>query len=226
MSIIGNHDDIGQRFYHIKVVVADDHAIVREGISVLLKEHFTVIGMAADGLEAVMMTERLRPTVLVVDLTMPKLTGLEVVKQIQERVPTTKTIVLSMNDDETQIARAIKNGASGYVFKQMGGSELVKAIHEVMRGRRYLTPLIDAERIESYLRHSDPIPTDPYDMLTPREREILSLVVQGYTSQQIAGFLSISSRTVEVHRAHLLAKFNVNNVVELIHIALKRADNK
>jgi DNA-binding NarL/FixJ family response regulator len=211
-----------QSSHHITVIIADDHTIVREGIADLLKDYFTVVGVAANGLEAVNLTETLHPMVLIVDLMMPMLNGLEVVTQLHKRAPTTKTIILSMNDDETQIVRAAKCGASGYVLKQAGSANLVQAIQAVALGKRYFTPSIDEERLQLLLHKPMPPSDDPYDTLTPREREILSFVVEGYTSQQIATLLIMSNRTVEVHRAHIMEKLGVDNTIALIRHVMKR----
>jgi two-component system, NarL family, response regulator NreC len=221
MGTLDPHGNPVQPFPQITVIIADDHAIVREGIAQLLTDYFTVVGLAANGLEAMSMAERLRPTVLIVDLMMPMLNGLEVITQIRQRVPTTKALVLSMNEDETQIARAVKGGAAGYVLKHTGSAELIQAVQAVALGKRYFTASINMERIELFLNDIQPA-TDPYETLTPRERQILSLVVEGHTSQQIARLLYLSTRTVEVHRANLMGKLGVDTTNALIRLVIKR----
>jgi DNA-binding NarL/FixJ family response regulator len=216
-----NSSKVPAQSFHIRVIIADDHAIVREGIAVLLKDYFKVVGLAADGVEALNMAEQLHPTVLVLDLMMPNLNGIEVVTQLPQRAPNTRAIILSMNEDEAQIAQAVKAGSMGYVLKQAGGEGLIQAIQAVALGNRYFTPTINVERVDDLLRKPTQIAPDPYDLLTVREREIVALVVEGRTSQEIAVQLSLSSRTVEVHRAHIMKKLNVENIASLIRVVMK-----
>jgi DNA-binding NarL/FixJ family response regulator len=219
-SYIGNLDDT-QLAYQIKLVIADDHVIVREGIRSLLERYFRVVGEAEDGLQAVKLVESLKPDILVVDMMMPNLNGLEVVKQVKQRFSTTRTIILSMHDTEAHAAQAVMNGAYGYVLKQASGTELTRAIHAVALGYHYFSPPLCAELIDTYLRKNEETLLNPFATLTSREREIMQLVAEGKTSQQIADILYISVRTVEVHRANIMRKMNFSNSSELVRYAIQ-----
>ena len=165
-----------------------------------------MVAEASDGLEVLGLTERYRPDVVIVDLMMPGLNGLEVTRQLCQRLEGMRVIVFSMHKDDDYVIQALRNGAMGYVIKDTGPVELVQAIHQVMEGRRYLSPVI-AERIgEQLLHHPNEPLKDPYEQLTSRERTVLQLVAEGYTGQEIADLLSISRRTAEQHRASIIRK--------------------
>jgi two-component system response regulator NreC len=206
------------------IVLADDHHIVRQGLRRLLEDEpdFQVVGDTGDGLEALQLVERLQPDVLVVDLAMPGLSGLEVTRQVCQRSPQTRVIILSMYANEAYVLEALKNGAAGYVLKESSGVDLVLAMREALAGRRYLSPPLSEHAIEAYLKKVDTGPPDPYETLTAREREVLHLAAEGHTNNQIAKRLSISPRTVETHRANLMRKLGLNNHAELIRYALGR----
>jgi two-component system response regulator NreC len=206
------------------IVLADDHHIVRQGLRRLLEDEpdFQVVGDTGDGLEALQLVERLQPDVLVVDLVMPGLSGLEVTRQVNQRSPRTRVVILSMYANEAYVLEALKNGASGYVLKESSGVDLVRAVREALAGRRYLSPPLSEHAIEAYLEKVDTGPLDPYETLTAREREVLHLAAEGHTNNQIAERLSISPRTVETHRANLMRKLGLNNHAELIRYALGR----
>jgi two-component system, NarL family, response regulator NreC len=206
------------------IVLADDHHIVRQGFRSLLENQdgFSVVAEAGDGLEAVKLTAAFKPDVLVVDLVMPCLNGLEVTRQIAKQAPNTRTIILSMYMDEPYVIEALQNGAWGYVLKESNISDLVKAIREVANGRHYLgSPLSDLA-ITAYKEKTKNLSLDPYNTLTTREREVLQLVAEGHTNSDIAAKLFISHRTVESHRASLMQKLSINSRVDLIAYALKR----
>ena len=208
----------------VTIVLADDHNVVRQGFRSLLEkqEDFSVIAEASDGLEAVKATCDLKPDVLLVDLMMPGLNGLEVTRQIGRLSPNTRVIVLSMYMDEPYVIEALQNGAWGYVLKESNVSDLVKAIHEVADGRHYLgSPLSDLA-IAAYKEKTKGFSLDPYNTLTAREREVLQLVVEGYTNADIGSKLFISHRTVETHRANIMQKLSVSSRADLIAFAVKR----
>ncbi len=208
----------------ITIVLADDHHIVRQGFRSLLEnqEGFSVVAEAGDGLEALKVTSSLKPDILVVDLMMPGLNGLEVTRKIGKMSPDTRVIVLSMYMDEPYVIEALQNGAWGYVLKESNISDLVKAIREVASGRHYLgSPLSDLA-IAAYKEKTKGVSLDPYNTLTNREREVLQLVAEGHTNADIAGKLYISHRTVESHRANLMQKLSFSSRTDLIAYAISK----
>lgn len=206
------------------IILADDHHIVRQGLRHLLEAEadFCIVGEAADGLETVEMVEQLQPDILVLDLMMPGLGGLDVTRQVKQRVPDTSVIILSMYSTEAYVMEALKNGASGYVLKKSTGDDLVRAVREVTAGRRYLSPPLSELAIEAYVKKANQPEQDAYELLTDREREVFHLVAEGHTSSEIAARLSISSRTVEMHRSNLMRKLDLDNQTELIRYAIRR----
>jgi two-component system, NarL family, response regulator NreC len=212
----------------ITIVLADDHNIVRQGFRVLLEnqEGLSVLAEASDGLEAVRVTCDLKPDILVVDLMMPCLNGLEVTRRIGRMSPTTRVIVLSMYMDEPYVIEALRSGAWGYVLKESNISDLVKAIREVASGRHYLGSPLSELAITAYREKTKGISLDPYNTLTAREREVLQLVAEGFTNADIASKLFISQRTVESHRANLMQKLSFNSRAELISYAIAKGLRK
>lgn len=208
----------------ITIVLADDHQIVRQGFRSLLEnqEGFSVVAEAGDGLEAVKVTTALKPDVLVVDLVMPCLNGLEVTRQIARLSPNTKAIILSMYMDEPYVIEALQNGAWGYVLKESSISDLVKAIREVADGRHYLGSPLSELAIAAYKEKTKTLSLDPYNTLTAREREVLQLVAEGHTNSDIAAKLFISQRTVESHRASMMQKLSLTSRADLVAYAIKR----
>ena len=209
----------------IKILLADDHRIVREGFRALLatQKDFQVIGETGDGLEALRLVERLKPDVLLVDLMMPGLSGLEVIRQLSERRIPVRVVVLSMHSNEAYVHEAIKNGAAGYVLKDASSADLVKAVREAVAGRRYLSPPLSERAMESYVQKARTTETlDRYQTLTTREREVLHLSAEGHTNPQIAARLFISPRTVETHRSNLMHKLGLRTHTDLIRYALQR----
>lgn len=207
----------------ITIVLADDHHIVRQAMRALLETvpDFKLVGEAGDGLEAVRTVERLTPGVLVCDLMMPALNGLEVARQVAQRTRT-RVLILSMHSNDAYVSEALSNGAAGYVLKDCQSSELIHAIREIVAGRRYLSPQISERAIELYGRKFGNMPEDPYQTLTTREREVLQLAAEGHTNAQISERLFISPRTIETHRANLMRKLGLQNHGELIRYAVKR----
>ena len=208
------------------IVLVDDHPIVRQGLRALLEAEagWTIVGEAADGLSAVEIVEQLRPDVAIVDVVMPDLNGLEVVRRIRRRAPETLVIVLSMHAEEPYVLEALQGGAMAYVLKGMSTTSLVEAMHEVLGGRRYLSPPLTERAIDVYLERASATdrPIDQYDLLTPREREVLHLAAQGGSNADIADRLAISPRTVETHRANLMRKLDLRNHADLVRYAFQR----
>jgi len=207
-----------------RLMLADDHAIVRQGLQAALKAQpdFEIIGEAADGPETVRLAERLRPDVLVLDLMMPGLNGLDVAKQVSRRLPRSRIVVLSMHADVAYAFAAVRAGASAYVVKEAGVEELVRAIRAVASGRRYFSAPLSEEALEHHAGRMEETPADPYHTLTFREREVLQLTAEGHSSSEIGERLFISPRTVESHRANLMRKLAVRNQKELIRYAVGR----
>jgi DNA-binding NarL/FixJ family response regulator len=209
----------------IRILLADDHQVVREGFRALLEAEpdFEIVAETGDGLEAVRLAEYQKPHVLVVDLMMPGLNGLEVARQIGQRAPRTHVVMLSMHANEAYVLEALKNGACAYVLKDASAAELVRAVREANVGHRYLSPPLSEPAINSYIqraRNSDSL--DLYDTLTNREREVLQLGAEGHTNAEIAGRLFISPRTVETHRANVMHKLGLRSQTELVRYALRR----
>lgn len=207
----------------ITILLADDHQMVRQGLCNLLSAEpdFHIVADVGDGLEALRLLERLRPDVLIVDLMMPGLNGIEVTRQTAQISPRTRVIVLSMHANEAYVAEALRYGASGYVLKESSTSELVCAVRESVAGRRFLSSPLTQAAVDDYLARSRESDGDPYNTLTNREREVLYLTAEGLTSQHIADQLFISPRTVETHRANLLRKLRLNSHSELIRYAIE-----
>ena len=206
------------------LLLADDHLMVRQGLRALLAREpdLRLVGEAAEGLEALRLAERLQPDVLVLDLMMPGLNGLDVARQVARRSPETRVVILSMHAHEAYVLEALLAGASAYVLKESSSDELVKAIRAVTTGRRYLSPPLSEEALGTYSRRTGSLPPDPYHTLTAREREVLQLTAEGHSGADIAERLFISPRTVETHRANLMRKLKVRNQKELIRYALQR----
>ena len=206
------------------IVLADDYALVREGPRIALggEDDWFVVGEAADGLEAVALVEQLQPNVLIVDLMLPALSGLEVIRQVGKRVPRTQIVALSMHASESYVLAALHNGAQAYVLKDARSSEIVQAIRAVLAGRGYLSPPLSQYALEAYIEKAKGVPLDPYETLTTREREVLHLVAQGATTPAIAERLGLSPRTIETHRTNLMRKLGLRTQTDLIRYALQR----
>lgn len=203
-----------------KVLIADDHTLVRTGLRALLLSEPTLqlVGEATGGYEAIEMVADLRPDVLVLDLSMPDLDGIAVTRQLKPSYPDLKILILTLHEDEALLREAIKSGASGYILKRAAEAELISAIQIVMRGDMYVDPSMLRSLIEE-----KPSPTnarhESVEPLTPRETEVLKLIVQGYTNRQVGEELNISIRTVEGHRANLSGKLGLRSRVELVRYA-------
>ncbi|MCX6000762.1 MAG: response regulator transcription factor [Chloroflexi bacterium] len=206
------------------IVIADDHYVVRRGLRTLLESEpgFRIVGEANDGLEAVDLVERLQPGMLVLDLMMPGLNGLEVARRTRKISPRTDVVVLSMYANEAYVVEALRAGAKAYVLKQSTPEELLQAARAAIGGRLYLSRSISRKNVEAYARDDESTPSDPYDLLTNRERDVLHLAAQGCSSPEIADRLSISRRTVEGHRAALMRKLALHTQTDLVRYALQR----
>jgi two-component system, NarL family, response regulator NreC len=206
------------------VVLADDHAIVRRGLRALLEMEpdIVLVGETEDGLETVRLVEQLSPDILIVDLVMPGLGGLEVTRQVRKSSPQTHVIVLSMHANEAYVLEALRNGALGYILKGSQVDDLVRAIREVAAGRRYLSSPLSERAIDVYVQKSEASILDNYETLTHRERQVLHLIAEGHTNAEVAGRLFISSRTAETHRANVMRKLNLQNQTDVIRYAIRR----
>jgi DNA-binding NarL/FixJ family response regulator len=198
----------------LKILVADDHGIVRSGLKMLIERHdgMNVVAEADDGVDAVAAAQRSRPDVAILDVAMPRMTGIQAAREIRAHCPDTAVLLLSMHDDERYVHDALRAGASGYVLKRQADAELIEAVRSVAAGGCFVSALpgldLDAERA------SDP--------LTPRELDVVKLIAEAYTNRQIAEILSVSEKTVESHRANVLSKLGMRDRVELVRYAIKR----
>lgn len=210
-----------------RVVIVDDHTIVRQGLRKLLdsEDGIEVIGEASDGREAVARAGELMPHVMVLDLSMPGLNGLEAVRQILKRSPKTRVLILSMHKNDAYVLQSLRNGASGYVLKDSATEEIVTAIRALSRGESYLSPTISRVVIDDYLRLNSggevKSQQSLYETLTPREREIFQLLAEGLKNHEVADRLHVSVKTVETHRAHIMEKLGLNNIAELVKYAIE-----
>ncbi|MFZ5885116.1 MAG: response regulator [Chloroflexota bacterium] len=207
------------------IILADDHQVLREALRLLLETQsdFHVVAETGDGLEAAALVEKHRPDVLIVDMRMPGLSGLEVARRTKRLSPATKVIILSMYDTEAYVVDSLAAGAAGYVLKQSSSQELVSAIHQTLGGSVYLSPSLNERALQSYIQRArEAHIEDPFDLLTDREREVLQLAAEGLNNPQIAARLSISARTVEMHRAHLMQKLGLKTQTDLVKYAVKR----
>lgn len=208
----------------ITVVLADDHTVVRQGLRSLLEGErgAVVVGEAADGPTAIARVAQLQPDVLVVDIMMPGMSGLEVIRQVRHSAPRTRVVVLSMHADAVYVREALRAGAVGYVLKEAPAAEFALAVHEAAHGRHYLDQTLAASVADSAIHASSAAVDDPYDLLTDSERAVLVLAAQGHTSAVIAARLALSVRTVETYRANLLHKLDLRNQSELVRYTIKR----
>ncbi len=207
----------------IKVMIVDDHSLVREGISALLKFHddVEVIGEASDGREAIEAASRLRPDVILMDIAMPGLGGLEATLEIKRRHPDIKVLVLSQYDDREYVSRFLKANVSGYILKRAVGGELITAIRAVAKGECYLHSSIAAKVVDGYIGKTVEV-ADPYDSLTDREKQVLKLIAEGNTHKEMATALGISVKTAIAHNTNICDKLGIRSKAELIKFAIQK----
>jgi DNA-binding NarL/FixJ family response regulator len=205
----------------IRVVIADDHGIVRSGLKMLIdrQSDMQVVAEAGDGIAALERTQAQRPHVAVLDVSMPRMTGLQAAREIRSHVPDTRVLLLSMHDDERYFLEGLEAGAAGYVLKRAADTDLIGAVRTVAGGRTFLSD--DAQRtlMDEWLENGSP---EPDDRLTPRELEVVKLIAEAFTNRQIAATLKLSEKTVESHRANVLSKLDMRDRVELVRYAIRR----
>lgn len=207
----------------IRILIAEDHNMVRAGIRALLEKmgDIVILGEASNGQEAVDMTEALKPDVLIMDIMMPRLNGIQAAEQLRARKSPVFILLLSMYADEGLVYQALQSGVNGYVLKSSASDELVQAVHEIASGRKFLSSPISEIVMENAFKPRPTSELDPLAVLSPREKEIMQLIAEEHTSVEIAGFLSISEKTVEKHRANLMEKLHVRNLAGLVRLAVK-----
>ena len=205
----------------IRVLIADDHGIVRSGLRMLIDRQLDmeVVAEADDGVAALESTQSHRPDVAVLDVSMPRMTGLQAAREIRSHVPDTRVLLLSMHDDERYFLEGLEAGAAGYVLKRAADTDLIGAVRTVAEGRAFLSD--DAQRtlMDEWLKNGSP---QPDDRLTPRELEVVKLIAEAFTNRQIAATLKLSEKTVEYHRANVLSKLDMRDRVELVRYAIRR----
>lgn len=209
----------------IRIILADDHAVMRRGLRLVIEENkdFQVVGEASDGREAVALVEELKPDLVVLDISMPNMNGIEAARQISEKQSSVSIVVLSMHSDESYVLRALKAGARGYLLKESAESDFILAIRSVSAGKSFFSPAVSRLLVEDYVRQlQDKDIEDSYELLTQRERELLQLIAEGKSNKDVANMLNLSLYTVETHRGNLMEKLNLHSVPELILYAVRK----
>ena len=213
------------RVPQIRILLADDHTVIRSGLRLLLEQQpdFTVAGEASDGREALQLVSKLHPDVVVLDIGMPQMNGIEATRHIVAEFPAIHVVILSMHSDEGYVLRALKAGARAYILKNSAEADLIRAVRSVAEGKSFFSPVISKMLLEDYVRQvREKAVEDSYDLLTPREREVLQLLAEGRTNKEAAHILGLSSHTVETHRGNILEKLNLHGVPELILYAVRK----
>lgn len=208
----------------IRVILADDHGIIRDGLRMILqtRDDILVVGEAENGREAIALARKLKPEAVIMDIAMPCMNGIEAARRIREEIPGARIVILSMHASVEHVFRALEAGAAGYVLKESAGNEVIDAVLCVCEGKRYLSPGITGTVIEDYLCCRESVPDkSPVNMLSPREREVLQLVVEGKTSKEIARVINISNKTVDTYRYRIMKKLGVGDLAGLIRFAIK-----
>ena len=209
----------------LRVLLADDHQLMRSGVRLMLEREpdLTVVGEASDGREAVSLVKTLKPEVVVMDIGMPNLNGIEAARQMTHENPELAIVIVSMHSDESYVLRALKAGARGYLLKDSAEADLINAVHAVGTGKSFFSPAVSKMLLDDYVRKLKRTGTeDPYDLLTPREREILQLIAEGKSNKDIANLFNLSVYTVESHRSNLMEKLHLRGLPELILYAVRR----
>jgi len=209
----------------VRVLLADDHKLIRAGLVLVVQQQpdLSVIGEADDGRQAVQLVESLKPDVVVMDIGMPNLNGIEAARQITASRPDTAVVILSMHADEGYVLRALKAGARAYLLKDSATTDLVQAIRAVVEGKSFFSPAVSKVLLQDYMRKLQRSGAeDSYDLLSPREREVLQLVAEGKSNKEVANLLNLSTYTVETHRAKIMQKLNLKGVPELILYAVRK----
>ena len=203
----------------IRILLADDHAVVRQGFKMILaaQSDMEIVGEAANGREAVELAQQLSPDVVVMDVSMPELNGIEATRRLASSVPHARVVALSMHKDSVYVREILRAGARGYLLKDSGAADLVAAIRAVASGESYLSPAVSNAVLDDYRR----IATNPIDLLTSREREVLQLLAEGKTNKEIAGVLNLSVYTVDAHRGRIMEKLNLHSIGELVRFAVR-----
>ena len=208
-----------------RILLADDHKLMRSGLKALIEQQpgLTVVGEADDGRQAVTLAASLKPDLLVMDIGMPNLNGIEAAHQITQANPATAIVILSMHSDESYVLRALKAGAKGYLLKDSAESDLIRAVHAVAGGKSFFSPAVSKVHLDDYVRKLQRSGAeDAYDLLTPREREILQLIAEGKSNKDVANLLNLSVYTVETHRSNIMEKLNLRGIPELILYAVRK----
>jgi len=203
----------------IKILLADDHALVRQGFRMILEAQpdMEIVGQASNGREAVELGEKLHPDVVVMDVAMPELNGIEATRRLAASTPRTRVLALSMHKDSMYVREILRAGARGYLLKDSGDADLIAAVRAVAKGEGYISPSVSDAVLSDYRRHV----TDPLDLLTSREREVLQHIAEGKTNKEIANTLTLSVYTVEAHRGRIMEKLNLHSTGELVRFALR-----
>ena len=202
----------------VSVLLADDHPVFRQGLRALLeREKFEVVGEASDGLEAITMAERLQPQIVVIDLAMPALNGIDAVREIIKRAPRAKAILLTMYTEEHHVLEALRAGVKGCVSKSQAAEHLLQAVRDVFAGGVYLSPHVSGAVVQAYLAKSEL----PYEPLTPRERQVLQLIAEGKSNKEVAAILEVGVSTIDSHRKHILEKLQLHNTADLVRFAVR-----
>jgi two-component system, NarL family, response regulator NreC len=202
-----------------RILLADDHSVVRQGFRLIIENQsdMEVVGEASNGREAVTVAEALQPDVVIMDVTMPELNGIEATRRIGELSPRTRVLALSMHKDSVYVREILRAGAKGYLLKDAAGNDLLAAVRAVARGEAYLSPAVSDAVLTDYRKHV----TNPIDLLTSREREVLQMIAEGKTNKEIANSLQLSVYTVEAHRGRIMEKLNLHSTGELVRFALR-----
>jgi two-component system response regulator NreC len=202
-----------------RILLADDHAVVRKGFRLILESQpdMEVVGEAANGRETVSLAEQLKPDLAIVDVSMPELNGIEATRRLAEVSPRTRVLALSMHKDSVYVREILRAGARGYLLKDAADGDLLIAVRAVSRGEGYLSPAVSEAVLSDYRRHV----TDPIDLLSSREREVLQMIAEGQTNKEIAAALNLSVYTVEAHRGRIMEKLNLHNTSDMVRFALR-----